>query len=189
MEFTLIGEDKLKVTLTAADLATLGIDPSALDYSNEVTRAALLGLLERGRETAGFHPRRAKLYIEVYPNDSGGCVIYYTRLAGGELSRRGFTPGPAPVSFAFGDIHVLLRACAGVYARCGHRILRSALYRLGGEYRLLIWPLDYADNLSVSFLSEYGALLGEGTVLAAFLDEHAELLIDGDAVERLSKLI
>lgn len=189
LEFALLGPDKLKVSLSREDLRELGLDYRALDYSDENTRKALVSLLDRGRAEAGFHPRRAKLYIEVFPNEQGGCVIYYTRLAAGELfPGGGYAPGCVPVVFAFADPNTLIAACAAAHPRCGHRILRSALYRLGEEYRLVIWPLDYADNLSVFFLSEYGVKIGAGAVLAAYCEEHGQPLAEENALETLAAL-
>ena len=156
----------------------LGLDYEQIDYKDERTRAVLVELLRSGREQAGFKPGRAKLYIEVYPHQEGGCVIYYTRLSGG-LS------GPAPYVFAFDDPTTLMRACALVWEKCAARILSSSLYGKGLAYRLVIHPLDTADNLSVSLLSEYGALIGQGEVLLAHIDEHWQLLTAQNALELL----
>lgn len=82
MEFVLVDSDKLKVSLTQKDLEEMGISYESIDYSDENTRKALVSLLEKGRAQTGFNPRRAKLYIEVFPSQDGGCVIYYTRLQG-----------------------------------------------------------------------------------------------------------
>jgi len=189
MEFSLVSPDKLKVALSREDLAGLNITCAPLDYSDGHTREVLLGLLDRGRIEAGFAPRRAKLYIEAYPNDDGGCVVYYTRLVAGEVFPAGkFIPGPVPAVYLFRDMEVLIAACAKLLPRYGHRIYKSSLYELGGSYRLIIWPLDYNDNLSRFFLSEYGSLVGEGSLLVAFAEEHGVLLRGGDAIEALSLL-
>ena len=189
MKFVLVDSDKLKVSLTQKDLEEMGISYESIDYSDENTRKALVSLLEKGRAQTGFNPRRAKLYIEVFPSQDGGCVIYYTRLQGGEVFAAGrFVPGPSPVVFAFDSSEALIQACSGAKRRCIHRILRSRLYLLEKQYRLVIWSLDYSDNVSVLFLSEYGRPVGEGAVLAAFTEEHGKLLICENAIETLAEL-
>ena len=189
MEFSLAGPDKLKVTLSARDLQELGIDYQSLDYNDATTRKILLELLSQGRLITGFLPTRSKLYIEIYPREEGGCVIYYTRLAGGEMCLRGqFMPGPSPIAFAFEDTQSLLDACAKVYALYRHRILGSALYALGRQYRLIIYPLDFSDNLSVSFLSEYGKVVGQGAILAAYIGERGQLIHEPNALEVMAKI-
>ena len=187
MDFSLIGPDKLKVDLSARDLEQLGIDYEDLDYKDERTRNVLIDLIVRGRAQAGFSPRSAKLYIEIYPRQDGGCVIYYTRLANGQLGAGGsFLPGPTPVVFAFEDTETLLLACAKVHALYRHRILKSSLYSRGRHYRLIIYPLDLGGSICVSFLREYARLVGEGATLAAHIEEHWQLLCAEGAIELLA---
>ena len=189
MDFSLVGPDKLKVDLSAGDLERLGISYEDLDYKDERTRDVLVDLIVRGREQAGFSPRGAKLYIEIYPREDGGCVIYYTRLAGGQLCTGGsFLPGPTPVVFAFEDTGTLLMACAKAHALYRHRILKSCLYARDHHYRLIIYPLDYTSSISVSFLREYARLVGEGSVLAAHIEEHWQLISADNALEMLAMI-
>ena len=190
MEFSLAGPDKLKVVLTRDDLLSLKIRCGPLDYSDEHTREVLLRLLDRGRAEAGFNPRRSKLYIEAYPSAAGGCAIYYTRLVASEASAAGeFIPGPIPAIYLFKSLEVLITACARLLPKYGHRIYKSSLYELRGSYRLVVWPLDYNDNLSRFFLLEYGRLIGEGSLLLAYAQEHGALLREGDAIEVLAGLV
>ena len=182
VEFSLVGPDKLKITLAPDDLALLGVDYQSLDYKDEHTRKVLTDLLSKGR-AAGFVPGKAKLYIEIYPHGEGGCVIYYSRLAGGK-----FLPGVVPIAFAFEDTGTLLRACALAHSLYRHRILRSSLYTLGQEYRLIVYPLDYNDKLSVSFLREFARPVGEGNVLAAYIEEHGKLIDEGAALDTMARI-
>jgi len=189
MDFHLISPDKLKVDLTAQDLVMLDIDYDDLDYKDERTRTVLIDLIIRGRAAVGFSPQGSKLYIEIYPREEGGCVVYYTRLQGGQLDSGGsFLPGPTPVVFAFEDPETLLRACRGAHNLYRHRILKSCLYTKGGHYRLIIYPLDFGGGISVSFLREYARLVGEGSVLAAHIEEHWQLLSAEDALEQLAEV-
>ena len=181
MDFSLTGPDKLKVTLTPGDLAELGVDYASLDYKDEHTRKVLTGLLSKGRAEAGFSPGKSRLYIEIYPHGQGGCVIYYTRL-NSYAPGSNFALGALPIAFAFECADTLLRACSLAHTLYRHRILKSSLYAFGGGYRLIVYPLDYDDKLSVSFLCEYGRRVGEGDVLAAHIEEHGELLCESDAL-------
>ena len=188
MEFSLVSQDKLKVSLSREDLENLNIGGTCLDYSDERTREILLGLLDQGRAEAGFNPRRSKLYIEAYPSDGGGCVVYYTRLAAGEVFSPGkFIPGPVPAVYLFKSLDALTLACTRLLPRCGHRIYKSSVYQLDGSYRLIVWPLDYNDNLSGFFLSEFASKIGEGSLLVSFAEEHGTLIREGDAIEALAE--
>lgn len=186
VNFTMITADKLKVTLSAADLSELGVSYDSLDYTDPASRQLLLSLLEQGKERTGFLARKSRLYIEVFPSEDGGCIIFYTRLRSGQHPPGlGESAGPEAVVFAFDDAETLLRAATGVWARCGHRIYKSALYLLEGGYRLILYPLDYADGLSVLFLSEFARKVGEGEILAAFVEEHGSPIIEDRALDTL----
>lgn len=183
MEFTRIHENKLKVILTAGDMRDLELDYNRMDYADPETRRSLLAVLEKGRVRARFNPRGAKLFIEVYPCEGGGCVLYFTCLHTDPSGRAGL----CPVLFEFDSPDDLTVASRRVYTQYGHRIHRSSLYRLHGRYRLVVYPLDYSDRRSVYFLGEYGRLIGEGEVLAAFTDEHGQELIRDSAIDLLAE--
>ena len=188
MEMYLVQEDKLKVVLTKKDVERLGLGRERLDYTNESTRRVLIDMLERGRDEVGFYPRRSKLYIEVYPAEDGGSVLYFTRLHGSATFPMGrLDPGPHPVVFAFGEVEDLITACCKVSRQYGHRIYKSTLYKFGHEHRLIVYPLDYADRLSIRLLSEYGRLVGEGALPASLCEEHGTLITGDNAIDQLAQ--
>jgi negative regulator of genetic competence, sporulation and motility len=92
------------------------------------------------------------------------------------------------VLFRFDGLEGAIRAAAGVHGRLAQRIHKSSLYRVGDAYRLVIYPLDYADRLSVAFLSEYSEPIAEGDLAAAHTEEYGKELIRGNAIEVLASL-
>ena len=181
-----MGADKLKVLLNRGDMDALSLDYESMDYSDEKTKQALLALLERAKAETGFQPRGAKLYIEVYPCEDGGCALYFTA-----MRRTPETPpaqGLVPVVFEFENLAALSEAAGKAFRRYGHRIYKSSLFRMAEKYRLVIYPLDYSDRLSVFFLSEYGKIIGEGHVLAAFTQEHGSEIVADTAMEVLTEI-
>lgn len=52
----------------------------------------------------------------------------------------------APVVYAFDDVDALIEGSVKLFRRCSHRILRSALYRMGRGWRLVVHPLDEAGG-------------------------------------------
>lgn len=177
-----IHENKLKVTLSAEDMRELALDYTQMDHSDPSTRRALADILDRARNQVQFDPQGARLFIEVLPCDGGGCVVCFTCLHSG-LGRS----CTEPVLFEFDDMQTLLDGAAGVYRQYRQRIHRSMLYRMDGKYRLVLYPLDYADRLSVYFLGEYGRKVGEGRLSAAYTDEHGQAVIAEEAIETLAR--
>jgi negative regulator of genetic competence, sporulation and motility len=179
VEITPQSDDKLKISLSRQDMEELGLVYKNMDYSDRATRQALKLLLRRAGEETGFSPLGAKLFIEVYKNEGGGCDIYFTRLPSGKKL--------APALFEFKSADDLIECAKRASALYGHRIFKSSLYRLNGRYRLLVHCLDYSDNLSAYFLSEYGAKLCEDSICAAHTAEHGEELIADSALETLAR--
>lgn len=187
MEISLISEDKLKISLTQLDFEKLGISYSAMNYSDEATRHALLTLLEKAKREVGFSPRGAKLFIEVYQNDEGGCEMYFTSIR--KPARSSDSKAViSPTVFEFEKVNDLIAGASKTLERYGHRIYKSSLYLLGEKYRLLVYHLDYSDKLSVYFLSEFGAKLGSDEILAAYTAEHGREIISDTALNVLSEL-
>jgi negative regulator of genetic competence, sporulation and motility len=183
MVFVLIGGDKLKVCLTAQEVESMPVDFEDLDHPSPRTKKLLVEMLEQGKAETGFSPKGAKLFVEIYPDGEGGYVLYFTALnrqAGGK-------PGLKPVIFAFEDADVLCDGSARLYERYGHRVYKSSLYRYRGEFLLVVYPLDYSDRLSVYFISEYARKVGEGELLAAFIEEHGEEILRDAAIDTLAE--
>lgn len=179
----LITADKLQIILTRRDMEEYSVRYDRMSYSDEETKDALLSLLEKARKELGFSPRDAKLFIEIYPGEAEGCVIYITAMRR-DIGRAG-PVGPAPVVFEFADAEALISGAVQTGALYGRRILMSSLYLFENKYRLIVYPLDYSDRLSIYFLSEYARLVGEGEILAAFTREHGSELIGEDALDIL----
>lgn len=187
MEFTLVTAEKLKVRMSAGEMDALGLSYEHLDYTDPASRRMLVSLLEEGRDKTGFNPKKSRLFIQVFPSEDGGCVICFTCLRSGQSPPGAGAPGPEAVIFAFDDIETLLEASVKTHIHYGHRIYKSSLYRLGRGYRLVVYPLDYADRLSVLFLGEFTAPAGEGGIAAAYVEEHGELLIGDTALDTLAR--
>lgn len=184
MEIILLSEDKLKISLTRQDLEKLELSYSKMDYSNEKTRQALLLLLEKAKLEVGFSPRGARLFIEIYQSDGGGCVIYFTGIKRSRFS--GGAGAVSPVVFEFENAEELIEGACKTFLRYSHRIYRSSLYLLNGKYRLLVYNLDYSDKLSIYFLSEFGKKLGDDEIFVSFTTEHGKELIADCALDTLA---
>lgn len=186
LDFELINEDKLKICLTRQDMDEAGLAYETMNYADAHTKRALLLLLEKAKNQAGFAPRGAKLFIETYETEDKGCDLYFTIIR--RPSRlKGSQATIPPVLFEFDGISELITGACKVFERYSHRIYKSSLYRLKGKYRLLVYSLDYSDKLSVYFLSEFASKISEDEVLAAYTIEHGREMLVDSAIDILSK--
>ena len=91
--------------------------------------------------------------------------------------------------YAFESALMLVRAACDLHAQYGHGIYKSSLYAGGGKYILILRVLGCNERQSTHFLEEYTPIAGSGEVLAAYVDEHYELLICDNAVDRIGQML
>ena len=181
MTIIVLDHDRLKICLTRCEMLEPGFDTPHIDQRSPATRQALAALLRKAKTQTGFHPGGERLVAEILPDENEGCVISFTALPGLRLS-----PGGAeiePAVYAFSGALELMRGIRALYGSYGHRIYKSSLYAWREGYRLVVRPLDYTDGQSGRFLEEYARFVGSGEVLAAYIDEHGELLARDNAVD------
>lgn len=187
MIFKRITDDRLKIQLTGTDMEKLQISYEQLDYSDGQTRKAILVLLELAREETGFDLGAAKLFVEAYPHDNEGCVIYFTMLDNeddsGTKSKKTIYPS---VVFMFDDADVLIDCTTRLFEQYCHRIYKSSLYYFKERFHLVVYPFDRSDDRTTAFISEYAKRVGEGELYTVMLKEHGELIVEDNAVDRLA---
>lgn len=178
MVIKLIQENKLQITLSADDLAQLGITYEALDYVNPTTRDAVSSLLKAAKRQVGFEPADGRLLIEAYPLEEDGCVLYFTA-----LSKKEKAAATEPVLYEFSNVDLLLEGCCKLYRQYSHRIYKSSAYQMGGRYYLSLTALDSADGVAGGFLLEYSRRVGKGRLAEAYLEEHGNCLAQNNAAD------
>lgn len=81
-------DKKMKIVLNEKEMRHNPICLKILDASPAEARTALLQLFRIACKRIGFYAQPANLYIEVYPDPSGKCTVYYAperKLPGGRL--------------------------------------------------------------------------------------------------------
>lgn len=209
MNIKLLHKHKLQITLTAQDLAQLGITYESLDYVDPKTRKAITRLLERAQEETGFSPQGCKLLIEAYPLSRGGCVVCFTTLVqeepkGPPLGREPSFPAPGqppgeesllgeppllgePLVFQFEKADTFLEASCKLYRQYSHRVFKSSAYALEGRYYLALRPIDGAGGVTEGFLREFGCRVSRSPLAEPMLEEHGALLAKDDALDQLNR--
>lgn len=186
MEIKPIDAHRLEIVLSQEELFSAGVLYEQLDCRKPPTRALLLSLLEAARLRADFTPD-TQVLVEAFPDGTGGCVFCFSDRSPRAPKRwRVQRRVPSPVVYAFDDVDTLIDGSVKLFRRCSHRIRKSTLYRLGKSWRLVIYPLDVLENITLSFLDEFAPRCGEGATAAAWLDEHAERIVAENAVDLLS---
>ena len=89
MKFLLIGQSKLKVTMTREESERYNIKAEDSDYSGSDIRRTLRKILSEAKEKIGFDIGQEKVLIQIYPTDDGGLELFATKLGTlGDRERR-----------------------------------------------------------------------------------------------------
>lgn len=186
MTVNLLSVNKLKITLSAAELEAVFGDYNRIDYQSADTRLALGELLRCAAPEADFELDSSSVRIEVYPTCEGGCAIYFTKSEAplcAQKTRRASRAGRYYL-LEFSQSSALLDAIADLYADRATREAPSRLYRLEERYRLAL-----AANPEVSrklpHLQEYCDRLLRRNVDLAYTEEYGRLLQGRFAVREI----
>ncbi len=80
MELIVISESKLKIMLTAPDMARYRLEPNRMDCADARTRAAFRHIFDDARAEIGFDTEGERLFVQLYASREGGCEIFVTKL-------------------------------------------------------------------------------------------------------------
>lgn len=194
MELFRIGEKKLKVTLSDADMERYSLDGETIDYDTTETRSAFWQILNEAKEKTGFDAGGGRLFVQVYASRGGGCEMFVTLMEGDlprQRKKRIEVRGHESV-YRFSELSLLLTVCRKLSELGYHE--ESSVYTEGGAYFLVIRERLESSIMSpkalgeFSFIEEYGERLAGASRLLS-LREHASCLEAHEAVSRLSPLL
>lgn len=195
MELIRIGDSKLKIMLTAQDMARYAITPEALDYENTETRRAVWQILDEAKQQTGFDAASDRVLIQVYPSRAGGCELYVTKVlpqtAGNHTA---VTPRLSDSDragvYAFSGLSETLSVCR-MLLRSGYSGESTAYVGADGRYYLVIRERVGEGCAPSAFYcpaEEYGEKVAGGSQKLAYIKEHGQCLCPSQAVERLAAL-
>lgn len=204
MELILISESKLKIMLTADDMESYDISNEQMSYEVKTTRDGFEKILDVAKEKTGFDSASSKLLIQVYPSRNGGCEVYVIRDGEVKSCQSAKEKSGPPKKkkevcvYLFDGIDGMLKVC-DVLLKCGYKNESSVYYeQLSGKtryYLVLQEEVPYSSqnrkrkSLSKSDLAnEYGKRLG-GREILMYIEEHADRLIERNAVKTVSGLV
>lgn len=118
MELIVISESKLKIMLTAPDMAHYELEGSPMDCADAHTRAAFRHIFDDARQEIGFDTEGERLFIQLYASKEGGCEIFVTKLgAEGDLLPLPSESVKTPTAVAVGGLtHAERELLERVYA-------------------------------------------------------------------------
>lgn len=185
MLIEIISESTVKVTLSKSDMEDYAVSYEELDRKNPETRQLLLELIDIIEEEKSLDLCAEKLFVEAFPQSDGGCLLYIS-IIDSNLKRKNNLYNEIVCTVP--DTESLIALCKQLYQFYCHLFRKSELYRDSDSFRLIIHTFSKSDRKIRMLLSEYGTILGASPVLSELTREHGELILEDNAVERLSTL-
>ena len=204
MEYLIISESKLKVTLDSDELEKRSLEASALDYADPDAKKLFCDILHKAKEDHGFDTSGYRVLLQLYPSKDGGCELFITKL-GALDSEKNAEPTynkknslqkkkKSERAFRFERLSHLINVCKRLY-ESGEDISASVFVDEDGIWFLI---LNFEDSIcddlydmlpicEFSFISEYGRA-EDPSVLSLYLGEHAKKICDKDALKLFCRL-
>ena len=193
VEFLPIGDSKLKIIMTASEMAKhkLGAGVSL----DQTSRRSFWRVLDKAKTATGFDPSGDKVLIQLYPLKEGGCEVFVTKLGLlPDASARAVADSDRVTllsrrqsCYAFDSLDSLIGVSRAIAARSSEELPEGDIYASSGKYFLILD--EYAKGGETSeypFITEFGK--GLTADMAMFISEHSVKLLDGEGIAILSKL-
>lgn len=192
MELIRISDSKLKVMLNAEDMAHYKLSCETIDTADSPSRRGFWSILDEAKRQTGFDPAGERVFVQLYPEKSGGCEMFVTKLgiraaarAGEETDARTryrvYPPlrEPRERVYRFNALSDLLAACRRMKDAEGSGSASAYVNETKDAFYLVL-------ERDVPFLSEYNAVPG-GRKDLYYIEEHCRCF-SRDAVCALGDL-
>ena len=191
MDFLVVTESKLKITMSLKDMEEYHINGDDIDYDNPKIRRAFWRILDKAREEVGFDVAGDKVLIQFYPAKDG-CEIFVTKLGLISSSAERTISKSSRVAMlhtkrsiykftSFGDLISAIRIIEPDYLEKEPRVFfdEEENFYIMSERRMC----SGKNSSEFSRLSEYGNEIPEN--LAPYIMEHS-IEIDYNFVRKLA---
>ena len=194
MEYIMINEEKLKVTLDKSDLSDWEMCIDDLDYANPDAKSIFECILHYAKSEFGFDTSGHRVLLQLFPSKDGGCEIFITKLGelstsiGGEDNKM----NDQRRSYSFECLSHLLSVCKilntkGVEAKSSvWRTVDGRWYLLLSEYKDIVTD-ETSLITKLSFIEEFGDRESSNT-LTHYLGEYASKIAESDAIRILGTI-
>lgn len=179
-----ISNNTIKIVLTQSDLKMLEIDFSKCDRNSPEAKK-LVDVLLSILKGSGLYDLGSKIYVEIFEEFTGGCVVYITK---SEKKKRKDSYSMFEVLFQTNSINELIELSSNLKSGIGVIINSSFLYYSDSTYRLLIsFPKSYLKQ-AAKVIKKIKCYTSNDKLVIEQTKEHYDLLINSNALNKISEL-
>ena len=186
MKIEKISSNKIKITVTNADMDTLGISFESFIVDSPERSELFRSLIKRAEFETGIAIDNSRVMIEASPNKYDGIVVFFTKLDGDtgiipvyhkpKLRAKPKAEKPEETVYSFEGMEALLE-----FAERSKTSDGGELYFYAEKYYLIL-PLSAQTDIGIF---EYANI--ERNMTKAFLSEHGTLIIKDNALSTIDK--
>lgn len=173
MKYYSISRSTVKITLSKEDMREYSLCAENIESRTEASKKGLARLLSEMKLFSDYTPDR--LFLEAFPKNEGGCVLYVSKLSDGEQT----VPPDNRVILKLKSLDCLIAVSRGVMRLSPD--LKTCAYRQGDEY---ILEARGCDRRTAGLFLEYGEICDGG----CFLEEYAVPLCTENACRIFAEL-
>lgn len=189
MKIEMLDQQTVKIILSYDDMSKLSITYDDMDYSDPETRFVIMELLQKIKKETTIDLTNGKLFIEAFPYESGGCILYINVLTQkiSKNLKELKTVFNEPIVFVFDNFDNVCDACINFFQNYNHLIFKSSLYSNDNKYYMMIYSFFKLDKKISSVMSEYGHSFGKGELIASHIREYGKCIIGEIAIEKIAE--
>lgn len=168
-------ETRLLAELSSSDLSDYQLSFDELSADNERTAEIIHDILDSAKAALDWSvPTACSIYIDVLPEENGGCIFLFTVRPMPKKRFRVKTEDDLSMCrcASIDDFLALLKTCKRLYPQ-NH----AAGFRLGKEFILLQSVRDADAEAMRAILSEFGETAPADRLTRLYLEEHGEPII------------
>ncbi|MBQ3842726.1 MAG: adaptor protein MecA [Ruminiclostridium sp.] len=185
MYYDTLSRNTVKIVLTRGDMDRYSLESESLRTRSAESKRSLTGFLKKFQsESSLFKDHKPeRLFLEAFPSDDGGCVMYVSTLGTGVMPAQEPEDRTETVMCTVGSF-----SDAAHFCRCiSGKAERSALYRLGADYCIIVGADTGAMCDICRIAEEFGEMTDEPSDIA-YITEYGDEICGSGAAELISGL-
>lgn len=159
-----------------------------INYNDKNTRQFVVNLLYKLKKLSQIDISKSKIFIEAFQTEEEGCILYLNIVSEKTINHILNTETKNPLIIQFKDMQSLRQMCKNPpFKKYINTIFKSELYYKNNNFILIIYSYyKHAKKLSAC-LFEHGTHIGFGELNKKLIEEHCNLVINNNAIEKILK--
>ena len=176
MRIEKLNKDKIKVTLTTAELINLDIDVKRLSPDSKELHTFLFHIMETIREETGFNPYNGQVVVEATPSQDGISILV-------KRLNKGIKELGTECVFYFETFNDM---CGAISEMDKSILSKASLFKLNKTYCILIRN-DNENMRGINVIREFTERMSIYPLQNEYIKEHALLVAKGQKLVEMAE--